>query len=111
MAPALTPALVFIGFMGAGKSAAARDAGAALGEPVHDADRMLEERLGSSIEEFFAREGEAAFRAREEELVGELLEGDGGGIVALGGGALGSERVRALLGRHTVVLVDVSLET
>src|SRR3954454_22546629 len=97
--------------MGAGKSAAARDAGAALGEPVHDADRMLEERLGSSIEEFFAREGEAAFRAREEELVGQLLEGDGGGIVALGGGALGSERVRAALGRHTVVLVDVSLET
>jgi shikimate kinase/3-dehydroquinate synthase len=111
VAPALTPALVFIGFMGAGKSSAARDAAAALDEPVHDADRLLEERLGSSIEAFFAAEGEAAFRAREEELVGELLEGDAGGVVALGGGALGSERVRAALRRHTVVLIDVSLET
>jgi shikimate kinase / 3-dehydroquinate synthase len=104
-------ALVFIGFMGAGKSSAAREAGAALGLAVHDADRLLEERLGEPIETFFDREGEAAFRAREEELVLELLERRGGEVVALGGGALGSERVRAALCEHVAVLVEVDVAT
>ena len=42
MAAALKPALVFIGFMGAGKSRAAREAAAALGVPADDADALLE---------------------------------------------------------------------
>jgi shikimate kinase/3-dehydroquinate synthase len=32
-------------------------------------------------------------------------------VLSLGGGAVTSERVRALLGRHTVVLLDVDVET
>ena len=107
----LSPALVFIGFMGAGKSTAAREAAAALGVACADADRLVEERLGEPIESYFDREGEGAFRAVEEEVVGELLERADGGVVSLGGGALGSERVRAALGAHTAVLVDVELET
>ena len=34
-----------------------------------------------------------------------------GGVIALGGGALGSERVRAALARHLAVLLDVDLDT
>ncbi len=105
VAPA--PALVFIGFMGAGKSSAAREAAAALGVRAQDADELLERELGEPIEAFFDREGEAAFRAREEALSAGVLERADGGVVALGGGALGSERVRAALARHVVVLVDV----
>jgi shikimate kinase / 3-dehydroquinate synthase len=111
VAAALKPALVFIGFMGAGKSRAAREAAAMLGVPAADADTLLEARLGEPIEAFFARDGEAAFRAVEEELAGDLLEGADGGVIALGGGALGSERVRAALARHLVVLLDVDLDT
>jgi shikimate kinase / 3-dehydroquinate synthase len=111
VAAALKPALVFIGFMGAGKSRAAREAAATLGVPAADADTLLEARLGEPIEAFFARDGEAAFRAVEEELAGDLLEGADGGVIALGGGALGSERVRAALARHLVVLLDVDLDT
>jgi shikimate kinase/3-dehydroquinate synthase len=109
--PALKPALVFIGFMGAGKSCAAREAAAALGVPADDADALLEAKLGDPIAAFFDREGEAAFRAVEEELAGRLLETADGGVVALGGGALQSERVRAALARHVVVLLDVDLDT
>ena len=61
-------ALVFLGFMGAGKSAAARDVAAVLGTRAIDSDRLLEEQLGHTIEEEFDRNGEAAFRAREQAL-------------------------------------------
>jgi shikimate kinase/3-dehydroquinate synthase len=111
VAAPLSPALVFTGFMGAGKSTAAREVAAELGVPVHDTDALLEQRFGEPIESFFDREGEPAFRAAEEALVCEVLDRAGGEVVALGGGALGSERVRAALGRHTVVLVDVDLDT
>ena len=106
----LTPALVFIGFMGAGKSTAAREAASALGVQAQDSDRLLEARLGSTIEQYFDRHGEAAFREQEETLVAGLLAEADGGVIALGGGALGSERVRAALARHTAVLVEVSPE-
>jgi shikimate kinase/3-dehydroquinate synthase len=109
--PALNPALVFIGFMGAGKSSAAREAAAALEVPADDADALVEAKLGEPIADFFDREGETAFRAAEEELVGRLLETADGGVVALGGGALQSERVRAAMERHVVVLLDVDLDT
>ena len=103
--------------MGAGKSTGARALAAGLGVEARDSDRELEARLGEPIESFFDREGEAAFRAREEEVVLELLGGaevaqDQGapGVIALGGGALGSERVREALGGHTVVLLEVGAE-
>jgi shikimate kinase/3-dehydroquinate synthase len=107
----LKPALVFIGFMGAGKSTAAREAAAALGVAAADADELLEARLGEPIETFFDRRGEAAFREAEEALLGDLLEGADGGVIALGGGSLTSARVRDALERHTAVLMDVDLET
>ena len=103
-------ALVFIGFMGAGKSKAAlaaRDAGL----KATDADDALERELGASIEEFFATAGEAEFRRREEAFAGDLLERASGGAIALGGGSVLSERVREALARHTVVWLDVDPDT
>ena len=105
------PALVFAGFMGAGKTTLAGKAGAALGVPAIDADTLIEHQLGSSISEYFDTHGEAEFRKREADVVGETLERADGGVIALGGGALDSERVRDALQRHTVVLVDVDIET
>ena len=69
-----TPALVFIGFMGAGKTTGARAAAAALGVRAVDTDRELEQRLGTSIEDYFASHGERAFREAEEDVVAEVLE-------------------------------------
>jgi shikimate kinase / 3-dehydroquinate synthase len=103
-------ALVFVGFMGAGKTSAARAIAAELGvEPV-DADRELEAELGETIEAFFDREGEDAFREREEALVLRLLASPPGPVLALGGGALGSEQVRDALAAHTVVHLEVMPE-
>ncbi|MGI8750368.1 MAG: bifunctional shikimate kinase/3-dehydroquinate synthase [Thermoleophilaceae bacterium] len=101
--------LVLVGFMGAGKSSAARTLAAELGVAPLDSDRALEDDLGETIEAFFDREGEAAFRAREEETVLRLLE-RADGAVALGGGSLESERVRAALAGHTVVHLEVEAD-
>jgi len=104
-------ALVLVGFMGAGKSSSARIVAAELGVAAYDSDREIEQALGETIETIFDREGEDAFRAREEEIVLGLLErAETGGVVALGGGALGSERVRDALAAHTVVHMDVTPE-
>jgi shikimate kinase / 3-dehydroquinate synthase len=104
-------ALVFIGFMGAGKTSGARAAAAALGERALDADRAIEERLGTTIDDYFASHGERAFREVEEEVVAELLERPPAPVLSLGGGAIGSGRVRDLLAEHTVVHLDVDADT
>ena len=105
------PPLVFIGFMGAGKSTAAR-------EPPREAragddrDRRADRAAswGCRSPQAFERDGEEAFRAREAEVVGSLLERADGGAIALGGGTVLSERVREALGRHIVVWLDVDAE-
>jgi len=99
-------ALVFIGFMGAGKSAALA-AAREIGLETTEIDDLMERALGTPIAEAFERHGEEAFRAREAEVVGSLLEEAAGGAIALGGGSVLSERVRDALARHVVVWLQV----
>ena len=107
----VAPALVFAGFMGAGKSSAAKSIAAELGVQALDSDHEIERELGEPIESFFDRNGEAAFRQTEEEVVVRLLERPDLRVLALGGGALGSERVQEALRRHIVVYLDVDTES
>lgn len=93
---------VLIGFMGAGKSTLARSLGGV------DTDDLL----GEPAESLFDRVGEEAFRAREEEVVLAALDGAGHhDVIALGGGACGSGRVRAALRDHHVTWLDIDEET
>src|ERR1044072_2499668 len=104
-----SPSIVFIGFMGAGKStalAAARDAGL----QTTEIDALMEAEVGMPIGEGFPLEGEEAFRAREAEVVGGLLENADGGAIALGGGSVLSEQIRAALDRHVVVWLPLAAE-
>ena len=66
-------AIVCIGFMGAGKTTAARSAADALGTEAVDVDAVIERRVGKAIERLFDEDGEAAFRAIEEQVTLELL--------------------------------------
>jgi shikimate kinase/3-dehydroquinate synthase len=104
-------ALVLIGFMGAGKSTAAVELATVRGGRSHDSDQLLEERFGHPVAREFELRGEHAFRAAEEQLVCELLQSAGAGsVIALGGGSVLSERVRAALEPHVVVLIDIEAE-
>ena len=81
--------------MGAGKSTAARELGGV------DADDLVEAAAGKPIAEIFRAEGEAAFRALEEQAV----------VLALGGGAVTSPAVRDALGDALTIWLDVDADT
>jgi shikimate kinase/3-dehydroquinate synthase len=96
--------------MGAGKSTAARSLADALGTRAVDIDDVIEERLGKPIERIFAEDGEAAFRAAEEEITLELLKRPEAAVLALGGGAVSRDSIRSELARHLVVWLDIAAE-
>jgi shikimate kinase len=81
---------------GSGKTTVGRQLARRLRLPFFDSDHVIEERLGCSIREFFAREGEAAFRDLEQQVLAELAQGPSG-VIATGGGAVLREANRSCL--------------
>ncbi|HET7514684.1 MAG TPA: bifunctional shikimate kinase/3-dehydroquinate synthase [Gaiella sp.] len=103
--------LALAGFMGSGKTTLGREAAARLGRTFVDLDDEIERRAGAAIAELFAKRGEAGFRELEEEVAREVLRDGEPAVVALGGGAVLSERTRAdLAARAFTVLLDVEPE-
>ena len=98
-------AIVLIGPMGAGKTSIGRRVARALGLRFFDTDMPIVRDHGP-IPEIFERLGEARFRQLERAAVTEALTG--GGVVALGGGAILDAATRADLAAHRVVLLTVS---
>ena len=102
--------LVLVGPMGAGKTSLGRQLARRLGLAFVDADARLEEQAGATVSTIFELEGEAGFRAREQRLLLELLQGQGQ-LVATGGGAVLSEATRqAMRERAFVVWLQVDIE-
>jgi 3-dehydroquinate synthetase len=81
--------------MGAGKSTAARELGGT------DADDLVESAAGKPIAEIFRADGEATFRALEEQTI----------VLALGGGAVTSPAVRDALDDTLTIWLDVDVDT
>jgi shikimate kinase len=102
------PAAVLVGPPGAGKSTVGALLAARLGVEFADADDLVVARAGRSVSDIFTRDGEAAFRELEEEVVAEALQAHRG-VLALGGGAVLSERTRAALRGHRVVFLSVGM--
>lgn len=94
--------------MGAGKSTVGTLLAKRLGVPFVDADEVIEERAGASIETIFEQAGEPAFRALERDVVAQVLA-DSGGVVALGGGAVEDPSTRAALAAVEVIHLEVDL--
>jgi shikimate kinase/3-dehydroquinate synthase len=97
--------------MGAGKSSRGQEVARRIGRPFVDLDRQIEANAGNSIAEIFRTGGETGFREIEEKAAAEVLSSSEPKVIALGGGALGSEATRRLLrGRATTVLVEIGLD-
>jgi 3-dehydroquinate synthetase/shikimate kinase len=98
--------------MGAGKSTLGAETAERIGRRFVDLDREIEARAGDSIAEVFRSWGESAFREIEEEAAVEALSAHEPQVVALGGGALGSDATRRLLReRATTVLVPIDVDS
>ena len=89
-----------IGLPGSGKSTVGRQLARAWNLDFVDTDHVIEQRLGCSIKDFFASQGEAAFRDLESDVLHELLQTSGPLVLATGGGAVlrecNRQRLKAL---------------
>lgn len=88
---------------GGGKSTVGRQLARQLGLPFIDSDHEIEARIGMPIRDYFEREGEAAFRDVEAQLIDELTQGEAR-VLATGGGAPLREANRQRLRERTTVL-------
>lgn len=93
--------LVFVGLMGAGKSAIGRIVAQQLGLPFIDTDNEIERVSRMTISELFAAYGEQEFRALETRVVKRLLK-SGPRVVSTGGGAFINEDTRRQIERGGV---------
>ena len=99
--------IVLIGAPGAGKSTVGRRLAKKLGKTFVDVDQRIEEVVGKPVAEIFADEGEAHFRALEQDATLELLQTYD--VIALGGGAVMNPAIRQALDWHDVIWLKVSI--
>jgi shikimate kinase / 3-dehydroquinate synthase len=101
--------LALVGFMGAGKSTIGREVAERAHRHFVDTDAEIERRHGP-IPQLFER-GEEEFRRLEEQVIAEALAGPPS-VLALGGGAVLSEKTRERLAAHAfAVHVEVDVAT
>lgn len=104
----MKPLVVLVGAPGAGKSSVGRRVAEQLNVSFVDTDHLVEVTAGTPVSDIFVNLGEPEFRRLEEEAVASALR-DEAGIVALGGGAVLSERTRAALIGQQVIWLQVGM--
>lgn len=104
--------LIFIGFMGSGKSSVAHYIASKLNLPLIEMDKEIEKKAGKSIKELFAEDGETAFRQMEINLA-EELKAQNHVIISTGGGVVMNKIILDYLKEQEgkVIFLDTSFET
>ena len=94
--------VILTGFMGTGKTTVCQLLAQQLGYRFVDTDVLIETRSGMTVPEIFRLKGEAAFRAMEAEVAGEL-GAEEGLVIATGGRLMLDPDNAAALGRRGMV--------
>ncbi|TCT22025.1 shikimate kinase AroK [Thiobaca trueperi] len=95
--------IFIVGPMGAGKSTVGRQLAESLSYTFKDSDQEIQRRTGVDIPTIFEFEGEAGFRARERQVIEELVAEERI-VLATGGGAILSPENRQNLSARGVVI-------
>lgn len=104
--------IVLTGMPGSGKSTVGRALAQKLGKDFFDSDIEIVKRTGREITELFRTEGEAYFRALEEEVIKDICAKACGAVIATGGGAVLSDRnIRTLSRVGCIYFLDRPLES
>ncbi|WP_137930668.1 shikimate kinase [Mesorhizobium comanense] len=93
--------IVFVGLMGAGKTAIGRKLATMLSLPFMDSDHEIESVSRMTVPELFERYGESEFRALEQRVILRLLE-NGPQVLSTGGGAFMNAQTREGIAAHGV---------
>ncbi|MBX2811177.1 MAG: bifunctional shikimate kinase/3-dehydroquinate synthase [Myxococcales bacterium] len=102
--------ILLAGAPGAGKSTVGKALSQVLRRPFIDLDELIEARAGKHPAQIITHDGEARFRALEDEAI-TALEGATGAVVSLGGGALTHRHTRGAARQlGPVVRLDVPRE-
>lgn len=103
LAAGLPANVVLVGFMGCGKTTLGRLLAERLGWKFVDVDAVVERTAGCTIPEIFARDGEAAFRDRENRVLLGVCAGMRQVIATGGGAVLRDDNVAAIRSAGLVV--------
>ncbi|RWB66999.1 MAG: shikimate kinase [Mesorhizobium sp.] len=93
--------IVFVGLMGAGKTAIGRKVATMLSLPFMDSDQEIESVSRMTVPELFERYGEPEFRALEQRVILRLLE-NGPQVLSTGGGAFMNAQTREAISAHGI---------
>jgi shikimate kinase len=93
--------IVFVGLMGAGKTAIGRKVAATLGLPFLDSDHEIEAASRMTVPELFERYGEPEFRALEQRVIARLLD-HGPQVLSTGGGAFMNAQTREIIAQRGI---------
>ena len=98
--------LVLIGMPGVGKTRVGTRLAELLHKPFYDSDRVIVDRIGMPIADYFAANGEEAFRKIESEVLKELSQRSGIVLSTGGGAVLKKENVLALRANGVLLFLD-----
>ena len=84
----MTPRVLLIGMMGAGKTTVGLTLAQRLGWPYLDSDGEIIRRTGMTVPEIFAAHGEVTFRAEEARALQAATTYNGPVVVSVAGGAV-----------------------
>jgi len=102
--------LYLIGMQGCGKSSLGKRTAKETGVPFADTDALVAGSAGGTVNDFFERYGEEAFRRAETRVLAELTRAKPM-IISTGGGSVMSEENRHIMRSWgTIVLIDRPLE-
>src|SRR5690606_27836706 len=103
--------VVFVGLMGAGKTAIGRKVAGMLGLPFTDSDHEIESVSRMTIPDLFERYGEAEVRSLEQRVIVRVLE-SGPQVLSTGGGAFMNAQARdAIAARGLSVWLKADIDT
>ena len=103
--------IVFIGFMGAGKTTIGKKVATKLNREFIDIDERIEKEYNMPVSQIFTEFGETEFRDREKSLIASLAE-QRQKVISVGGGAFLQQEIKeTCLTSCIVIFLEISLES
>ncbi len=100
----MTPRILLVGMMGAGKTTTGQLVARRLGWGYRDSDADVEAATGLTVPELFSRDGESAFRRAEAVALAGACADAAPSVVSVAGGAVLSPENRRLIGESGTVV-------